>query len=239
MSESQENMSAAADLKSSIRGRERWLALTAVFAYVVLSVASSLTKRPWSDEGWFANAPLNLVTKGWMGTTVVEQAGHPFLNGIDRYTYWVMPLHLVLQAAWYKIFGFSLLTMRSLSLLFGLVALGSWFLIMRALSQSNQVATLTVVLLIPYVVAATAWSFYILKSPNLFLAQFRGNATADDRLGTLTAPLAGLRREIMERYLIGFGLGPHSVGNSGPIRLKALILLAYIIAIVGSFLVKD
>src|SRR6267143_1431645 len=326
MSESQENMSAAADLKSSIRGRERWLALTAVFAYVVLSVASSLTKRPWSDEGWFANAPLNLVTKGWMGTTVAEQAGRPFLNGIDRYTYWVMPLHLVLQAAWYKIFGFSLLTKRSLSLLFGLVALGSWFLIMKALARSNQVATLTVVLLaldynfimsssfgrfdmmcaalgaaglaayltlrernltyavllgncfvvasgmthhlgllglfgliflalffdgkrlhwrhlfvalIPYVVAATAWSFYILKSPNLFLTQFKGNATADDRLGVLMAPLAGLRREITERYLIGFGLGPHSVGNSGPIRLKALILLAYLVALVGFVLVKD
>src|ERR1700682_2725438 len=147
MSTSEKSMSAAAEPESKIRGRERWLALTAVAAYVVLSVARSLTTRHWSDEGWFANAPLNLVTKGWMGTTVAEQAGRPILNGIDRYTYWVMPLHLVLQAAWYKIFGFSLLTMRSLSLVFGLVALGSWFLTMKALSQSNQVATLTVVLL--------------------------------------------------------------------------------------------
>jgi 4-amino-4-deoxy-L-arabinose transferase-like glycosyltransferase len=316
----------AADSKSSISRSERWLALVAVGAYVVLSVASSLTKRPWSDEGWFANAPLNLVTKGWMGTTVVEQAGHPFLNGIDRYTYWVMPLHLLLQAAVYKIFGFSVLTMRSISLLFGLVALGSWFLIMKALSQSNRIAVLTVVLLaldynfimsssfgrfdmmcaalgaaglaaylalrerhltyailvsnclvvasgmthhlgilglfgliflilffdrkrlkwrhlwvalIPYVIAATAWSFYILQSPAIFLAQFKGNATADNRLGTLVAPLAGLRREITERYLIGFGLGPHSRGSSGPIRLKALILLAYVIALAGALLAKD
>jgi hypothetical protein len=95
------------------------------------------------------------------------------------------------------------------------------------------------VALVPYVLAATAWSFYILQSPSLFIAQFKGNATADDRLGALTAPLAGLRREIMERYLIGFGLGPHSLGNSGPIRLKALILLAYVIAIIGTVLVKD
>jgi hypothetical protein len=312
--------------KSSLSSVERWLALLAVGAYVVLSVASSLTKRPWSDEGWFANAPLNLVTKGFMGTTVVEQVGRPFLNGIDRFTYWVMPLHLLLQAAWYKIFGFSLLTMRSLSLLFGLVALGSWFLIMKALSQSNQVAVLTLVLLaldynfimsssfgrfdmmcaalgsaglaaylalrernltaailvsncfvvasgmthhlgilglfgliflafyfdrqrlkwqylfvalIPYVIAAAAWSFYILQSPNLFLAQFKGNATADNRLGSLVAPLAGLRREITERYLIAFGLGPHSVGSSGPVQLKALVLLAYVIAVVGALLIKD
>ncbi|MGH9872027.1 MAG: hypothetical protein ACRD9S_06125 [Pyrinomonadaceae bacterium] len=315
-----------ADSKSSFSRTERWLVFLAVAAYVVLSVASSLTKRPWSDEGWFANAPLNLVTKGWMGTTVVEQAGHPFLNGIDRYTYWVMPLHLILQAAWYKIFGFSLLTMRSLSLVFGLVGLASWFLIMKALSQSNRIASLTVALLAldynfimgssfgrfdmmcaalgaaglaaylalrernltyaillgncfivasgmthhlgllglfgliflalffdrdrlewrhllvalaPYLIAATAWSFYILESPGLFLAQFKGNATADNRLGTLVAPLAGLRREITERYLIGFGLGPHSLGNSGAVRLKSLILLAYVIALVGSVLVRD
>ena len=111
--------------KISLSRTARWLVLVAAGAFIVLSVATSLTKRPWSDEGWFANAPLNLVTKGFMGTTVIEQAGRPFLNGIDRFTYWVMPLHLLLQAAFYKIFGFSLLTMRSLSLLFGLLALGS------------------------------------------------------------------------------------------------------------------
>lgn len=312
--------------KSSLSRTERWLVLLAFGAFVVLSVASSYTKRPWSDEGWFANAPLSLVTKGYMGTTVIEQVGRPFLNGIDRFTYWVMPLHLLLQAAWYKIFGFSLLTMRSLSLLFGLVALGSWFLIMRALSQSNRVAVLTVVLLaldynfimsssfgrfdimcaalgsaglaaylalrernlpvailvsncfvvasgmthhlgilglfgliflafyfdrkrlkwkylllalIPYVIAATAWSFYILQSPHLFLAQFKGNATADNRLGSLTSPITALRREITERYLIAFGLGPHSVGSSGPVQLKAVVLLAYVIAVVGALLIKD
>lgn len=315
-----------ADSKLSLNTMTRLVALLAAGAFVVLSVASSVTKRPWSDEGWFANAPLNLVTKGVMGTTVIEQAGRPFLNGIDRFTYWVMPLHLLLQAAWYKIFGFSLLTMRSLSLLFGLVALGSWFLIMKALSQSNQVAALTVVLLaldynfimsssfgrfdmmcaalgsaglaaylalrernltwaillgncfvvasgmthhlgilglfgliflalyfdrqrlkwqhvllalIPYVIAATAWSFYVFQNFDLFLAQFKGNATADNRLGSLVAPIAGLRREITERYLIGFGLGPHSVGSSGPVKLKALILLAYVIAVVGALLIKD
>jgi Dolichyl-phosphate-mannose-protein mannosyltransferase len=319
-------MSATADPKLTIRGTARWLILSAAGTFVVLSVASSLTKRPWSDEGWFANAPWNLVTKGWMGTTVVEQASQPFLNGIDRYTYWVMPLHLILQAAWYKVFGFSLLTMRSLSLIFGLVALGSWYLIMKALSQDKTVTALTVVLLaldynfimsssfgrfdlmcaalgtaglaaylalrernftlaillgncfvvasgmthhlgilalagliflvfffdrkqlkwqhllvalIPYVIAATAWSFYIFQSPQLFLTQFKGNATADNRLGALTSPLSGLYREITERYLIGFGLGPHSSGNTGPIRLKALILLSYVVALVGALLVKD
>src|SRR5437870_1160150 len=81
-------------------GLWRWIVLATAAAYVALAIASSLAKRPWSDEGWFASAPFNLVTKGWMGTTVVEQAGHPFLEGIDCYTYWVMPLHLIVQAGW-------------------------------------------------------------------------------------------------------------------------------------------
>ncbi len=305
---------------------ERATAAIAVIAYIGLAVASALTKRPWSDEGWFANAPLTLVNKGWMGTTVIEQAGHTFLRGIDRYTFWVMPLHLLLQAAWYRLFGFSLLSMRSISLTFGLLALASWFIITWSLSGSVRVGLLTLVLLaldynfimassfgrmdlmcgalgaagfasylalrernlmlaiflsncfvvasgmthhlgllalvgliflilffdrkriqwrhvaialIPYFVAAIAWSFYIMKSPSLFIAQLQGNATADNRLGTLVHPLTGLYREITERYLIGFGLGPHSVGNTGPVRLKGLILLAYIAAFLGALAVKE
>jgi Dolichyl-phosphate-mannose-protein mannosyltransferase len=298
----------------------------AVLAFIALSVASSWTKRPWSDEGWFANAPYNLVTKGSMGTTVIEQAGTPFLKGIDQYTYWVMPLHLLTQAAWYKLFGFSLMSLRSISLIAGLVALGAWFIIMKSLSGSDEVGLLTVALLaldynfimsssfgrmdlmcaalgsaglasflalrernltlaifvsncfvvasgmthhlgllslfgllflilyfdrkrirfrhvavalIPYFIGSIAWSFYILKSPSLFLAQLKGNATTDNRLGALTSPLTGLLREITERYVVGFGLGPHSAGTSGAVRLKALILFAYILGIVGALLVRD
>jgi len=58
-----------------------------------------------------------------------------------------MPLHLVLQAGWYKLFGFSLLAMRSISMLWGLAALWSWFLIMRALTEDVDIAILTVGLL--------------------------------------------------------------------------------------------
>jgi 4-amino-4-deoxy-L-arabinose transferase-like glycosyltransferase len=305
---------------------KNWLVAGTVVAFIALSVASSWTKRPWSDEGWFANAPYNLVTKGSMGTTVIEQAGTPFLKGIDQYTYWVMPLHLVTQAAWYKLFGFSLMSLRSISLIAGLLALLSWFIVMKDLSGSDEVGLLTVALLaldynfimsssfgrmdlmcaalgtaglasflalrersltlailvsncfivasgmthhlgilslfglvflilyfdrkriqlkhvaialIPYFIGSIAWSFYIFKSPSLFIDQLKGNATTDNRLGTLTAPLTGLLRELSERYLVGFGLGPHSVGTSAAVRLKALILLAYIVGIVGSLLVRD
>ena len=211
-------MSATIDPKLSIRGTARWLVLSATGVFVVLSVASSLTKRPWSDEGWFANAPWNLVTRGWMGTTVVEQASQPFLNGIDRYTYWVMPLHLILQAAWYKVFGFSLLTMRSLSLIFGLVALGSWFLIMKALSQDNTVTTLTVVLL------ALDYNFIMSSSFGRFDLMCAALGTAG-----LAAYLALRERNLTLAILLGncFVVASGMTHHLGILALAGLIFLVF------------
>ena len=288
--------------------------------FVSLSVLSARTKRPWSDEGWFANAPFTLITKGYLGTTALETANYAWLKGINRYTYWTVPLHLIVQAGAYKVFGFSLFTMRSISLFFGLVALVSWFVIVRKLSGSNEAGLLTVLFLavdynfvmassfgrmdmmcaalgsaglacylalrqrnfplslflshclivasglthhfgilwliasvflvlyldknrlklsylglvaIPYLVGALGWGLYILQSPGLFLSQFTGNAASDNRLAALTSPFRTVLREITERYFVAFGLGPHSVGHSGLIKLKAVILLVYVVAIIG------
>jgi 4-amino-4-deoxy-L-arabinose transferase-like glycosyltransferase len=300
-----------------------WIVVAVTSVYVALTLGAALTKRPWSDEGWFANASWNLSTRGWMGTTVLEPNG--FLVGIDQYTYWVMPLYLVVQAAWYDVFGFSLLSSRALSLIFGLIALFSWFTIMKSLcgeklglltagllafdynfimsssfgrmdlmcaalgaagmaaylslrkrnlgwaifvsnslvAASGMTHHLGILALIgltflifwldykrlewrylatavtPYALALLMWSFYIIKNPQLFITQFLGNAATDNRLQTLTAPMTALVREVSERYLIGFGLASHSVGHSGPIRLKALILLAYAVSITGVLLIAE
>jgi 4-amino-4-deoxy-L-arabinose transferase-like glycosyltransferase len=65
-----------------------------------------------------------------MGTTVLDPASSTWksvkLTGIDRHTYWVMPLNLLFNAAGFKVFGFSVFSMRLLSLGWGLVALGAW-----------------------------------------------------------------------------------------------------------------
>ncbi len=113
--------------------------------YLALAIGSSLTKRPWSDEGWFASPAYNLITKGSMGTSVLEPVG--WLKGIDKYTFWVAPLHLVTQAGWYEIFGFGLIQMRGLSAAFGLLALFSILVITRELSGDRKVALLAFALL--------------------------------------------------------------------------------------------
>ena len=65
-----------------------------------------------------------------MGTTVLDPASSTWksvrLTGIDRHTYWVMPLNLLLNAAGFRVFGFSIFSMRLLSLAWGLIALCAW-----------------------------------------------------------------------------------------------------------------
>ena len=101
-----------------------------VLVYLGLGLTDVFTRAPWCDEAWFGNPAYNLAYKGFMGTTVLEPSGSTWksvkLTGIDRHTYWVMPLNLLMNAAGFRAFGFSILSMRLLSLLWGLIALCAW-----------------------------------------------------------------------------------------------------------------
>lgn len=93
-----------------------------------LATISARTKKPWSDEGWFASPAVNLLDRGFMGTTLFDDVGG-HLAGLHQRTYWIMPLHVLCQAVWYKMFGFSIFSMRALSTFWAEVALLSWFCI--------------------------------------------------------------------------------------------------------------
>jgi len=118
--------------------------------FLILAGASAWTLRPWCDEGWFSSPARNLMEKGYMGTSVIDQTGtfrSVKLDGIDRYTYWIMPLYVLAQSAWYQVAGFSLMAMRALSMLWGVIALCAWFAILRALTADRTAALLGVALL--------------------------------------------------------------------------------------------
>ena len=86
-----------------------------------------------------------------MGTHILEPTGSHLsilrpgarLDGIDRHTYWVMPMHFLVLALTFKILGFSLMADRLPALLWGLAALAAWYVIVRRLGGSRQLATLT------------------------------------------------------------------------------------------------
>ena len=101
-----------------------------VIAYLGLGLTDVFLRAPWCDEAWFGNPAYNLAYKGFMGTTVLDPASTTWksvkLTGIDRHTYWVMPLSLLMNAAGFRVLGFSIYSMRMLSLLWGLIALCAW-----------------------------------------------------------------------------------------------------------------
>lgn len=295
----------------------------AILVFLTLSVGTSLTKRPWSDEGWFAGAGYNLTFHHHPGTLVLEPRG--FREGIDRYTYWTAPLYYPLQAVWYKAFGFSLFSMRTLSTVFGLIYVLSWFLISYELFEDKRVALLTGILLsvdyvvvmgssfgrmdiicsafgaaafasylwfrkknlftalvtaqilvmlsglthflgilyflglftivfsmdrknisiraillsfVPYFIGAILWGLYIWQEPSLFLTQFLGNASDSGRMNSLLDPLRAISDEIFKRYFVAYGLGNHSAGNTGPVMLKSLVLITYILGLLGVVFIK-
>lgn len=118
-----------------------------IVLYLALAIGRTVTDSPGCDEGWFASPALNLATKGHMGTTVVEETNLAMTTGIHQYTYWIMPLNVLTQAAWYKAFGFGLFSMRSISIVFGLLALAAWLSIMQSLSGDKKVTLLALALI--------------------------------------------------------------------------------------------
>jgi hypothetical protein len=301
-------------------GSNRILALLAglaVVLFVALTIASAKSERPVVDEGLFADPGTNLWQNGSMGSRLVDDRR---LKGIHQRTYWIHPLHLIAQSVWYSAVGFSLFSLRALSIFWGLVALGSWFVLARHLLTSYPSAALlglaltavdyhflvgassgrmdmmaaalgfaalavfvtlreshlglaiffshTLTMLsglthpngilhfaalviltlhlerkrvqwqhaiyaaIPYLAGGLAWGSYILQSPSDFVAQYSANAGDGDRFRALREPWNALLME-WERYKQAFGMGSHSAGHSGPIRLKAVILAIYVSGLLG------
>lgn len=112
--------------------------------WVTLVYFQARARRPWNDEAMLATPGLNLIERGYMGTTVLEQ---DVLPRIHRYTYWVFPLYLVTLAGWYKIVGFSLLKVRAFSALCTLVLLAEVYVLAKHWLQSISIAWLSVMLL--------------------------------------------------------------------------------------------
>lgn len=118
--------------------------LVAVLAvYLVLAGRMALSEYVWSNEAWLANPAITLIHKGYLGTTILESKG-TWLEGIDRHTYWIPPLHPLVQALWYRLFGFSLLTLRWLSITAGAVLLLAWYSIVSRLAESRGIALLSI-----------------------------------------------------------------------------------------------
>ncbi|MGA7415632.1 MAG: glycosyltransferase family 39 protein [Bryobacteraceae bacterium] len=117
--------------------------------FLALSISTILSRRVVANEGWFADPAYHLLATGSLRTTILESKG-TWLAGIDRHTYWILPLHPLIQAPWYKLFGFSLWSLRALSTAWGVVALCAWFLITRKLFDRSLAIVATLLIAVDY-----------------------------------------------------------------------------------------
>jgi 4-amino-4-deoxy-L-arabinose transferase-like glycosyltransferase len=72
------------------------------------------------------------------------------LDGINRYTYWMTPLYMVVQAGWFKIVGFDILRARAASVMWGIVALLAWWTIAAHLTDRLTAAIAMLLIAVEY-----------------------------------------------------------------------------------------
>ena len=93
----------------------------------------------WSNEAWFASPAVTLLHTGYLGTTILESKG-TWMEGIDRHTYWVPPVYLLLEAGWYRLAGFGLVRQRLISVLAGALVILGWYWILSRLIPGSWTA---------------------------------------------------------------------------------------------------
>lgn len=97
-----------------------------VAVYLAMAILSASTLLPGCDEAWFTLPGYNLVVNGHFGTTVLDETARfrqVRLDGINERTYWIMPAYPLLQGLVGGVTGFGLMTTRSVSIFFGLIAI--------------------------------------------------------------------------------------------------------------------
>lgn len=128
--------------QSYIRATRRtWiLGGVAVLMFLALAIGYCLTRRPWWDEGLFADVALNFRNHGHLGSTVLDESGYLLLPQVHNYTYWQFPLYFVVLGSWLKFLPESVVWMRFFSVFCALIYLLCWFVIIRKLSRNEPLA---------------------------------------------------------------------------------------------------
>ncbi len=128
--------------------------------YLFLALGNAFTAVPWCDEAWLSNPALTFLRKGYLGTPILTEFGWgppESLLHIQQRTYWIMPLHMVMQIGWYRVFGYSLLSLRCLSIMWGAVALAALASIVWKLTGDTRTA------LVAALIAGTDY-FYLTRA---------------------------------------------------------------------------
>jgi hypothetical protein len=124
--------------------------LPILLLFILLAVLCAHENLPGTDEAWFASPAWNLIAHGNFHTSVLDPTAafrKNNLTGIDRHTYWIVPLYPLVQSAWDRVVGFGLIQVRYFSAFWGLIAMWAWYRILMIVSGDRRVATLALLLM--------------------------------------------------------------------------------------------
>ncbi len=96
----------------------------------IINLSFSLFKEPpiWPDEAIYADVAHNLLKESRLGTDLWGQT----IPGVKNHALWYPPAFFYSLAIWFKIFGFSIINQRLLSVLMGFLLLLFIFLLRRS-----------------------------------------------------------------------------------------------------------
>lgn len=125
----------------------RGIIFSCVAYYLIAGFGIASTKATFGDEGWFTGIAYRFATTGHMGSPTMSPWGFSsWLPQVRDYTYWVLPGYFLFLTPWIKAVGCTLLTARTLSLIFGLVLILVWYRLIFTLTQRQDIALLALVL---------------------------------------------------------------------------------------------
>lgn len=111
-----------------------------------------VTSVPYIDECLYSLPSWNLAAHGSIAMPVLEPVHYTFtpawtkvIPSIDKYWLCFMPLPVFTQAAWYKLLGYGLFSMRLFSVAWAAVALTACFFLVSGLTGDRTTAALAIV----------------------------------------------------------------------------------------------
>jgi hypothetical protein len=132
---------AVAPLSYARASRRAWVIGTLAFVlFLVLAVGYCLTRRPWWDEGLFADVALNFRNHGRLGSIALDEGGYLWYPQVHTYTFWQFPLYFVALGSWLRLVPTTIVWMRFFSVFCGCIYLLCWFLLVRKLSRNEALA---------------------------------------------------------------------------------------------------
>jgi hypothetical protein len=113
---------AAEDSSTLFPARTIQILVVVVAVFLLLCIGMAFTRLPDADEAHRASEAYTLVHHGHMGLSLVDPTG-TWMTGVNRLSYWVMPLYSFLLAGLFRVGGESLWCMRLWGIALGMVAL--------------------------------------------------------------------------------------------------------------------